>query len=171
MLTQKKLKEILHYDSNSGLFIWKIRAAKRIKPGDIAGCLFESQSKKKYIRITISGKRYFVHNLAWLYVHGHFPDNEIDHADGNGTNNKIKNLSDVVRLENGKNKRLSVNNKSGHVGVHWHCRDKRWQAYIMVNKKSLYLGTFTDKNKAIEVRKAASIKYNYHKNHGTVRPL
>ena len=89
-LTPERLRELLHYDPESGFFTWLPYVGKRgrINAGDRAGC--ETGHK---IYIGIDGGIYRAHRLAWLYVHGEWPSLVIDHIDGNPHNNNIKNLS------------------------------------------------------------------------------
>ena len=169
-LTQKYLKEIVHYDPDTGIFTRIKRTANCVHIGDIAGCVFYNGAGKKYIRIKIKCKPYKAHRLAFFYMKGYWPI-EIDHDDGNGLNNKWGNLFDVTHLNNCRNKRLSVRNKSGCSGVDWHKRIKKWQARITINYKELHLGYFLKINDAIKTRKAAEKKYGFHPNHGQVRPL
>lgn len=140
-LTQKELKELISYDSNSGVFVWikPNKNAKRVKAGDIAGGL----NARGYLKIKINNKRYFAHRLAWLYEKGHFPVNVIDHIDGNPSNNKFNNLRDVPQLENTFNrKKHNKNNKSGVVGVTLIKNSNKCVARIGINRKLINLGTY-----------------------------
>ena len=183
MLTQSILKELLHYDPVTGIFTWKYRERKWFKTyrsyrsycgkyvGKTAGASILSKEGKRYIHIMILGRDYLAHRIAWFYIYGEWPEGEIDHIDGNGENNRESNIRDVDALENGKNKRLPENNKSGRIGVGWHSRDKVWYALIKVKQKKIHLGTFKKINDAISAREAAEVKYGFHKNHGSIRPL
>ena len=77
MLTQERLKELLHYDPETGVFTWLESAGKKMN-GRIAG----THASKNYISIGVSHKRYLAHRLAWLYVYGKFPDGILDHLHG-----------------------------------------------------------------------------------------
>ena len=123
-------------------------------------------NKRGYIYIGIDGQRPQAHRLAWLYVHGEFPKNVIDHIDGNGSNNAISNLRDVTRSENQRNLKTRCESKSGFTGVSWCSARKKWAVRITNNGKYIMLGRYGDLDKAIEVRKSANIKYGYHENHG-----
>jgi len=171
MITQAELKELLHYDKDTGVFTWLVAKRKGSKVGDIAGCISQKMKCKQYIQIGVNGKYYLAHRLAWLYVYGSFPKNEIDHKDGQGMNNKFSNLREVTHLENGKNQRLMAHNKSGVTGVHWCNTYCVWRAAIEVNRKKISLGSYATIQEAAAARKSAEIKYGFHKNHGTARPL
>jgi len=94
VLTQEKLKELLAYDSETGLFKWCVRVGKRIHVGSIAGHLDEISG---YIRITVQGKIYQAHRLAWLYVHGYFPETDVGHINKVRHDNRIENLREASR--------------------------------------------------------------------------
>lgn len=162
-LTQSRLKELLHYDPLTGLFTRLIATSSSIKVGDIAG----NKNDKGYIRISVDNISYKAHRLAWLYMTGEFPENEIDHEDHIRSNNRWHNLSHVTTQENRKNISLRSNNTSGVTGVNWSKASKKWCAEINVDKVKKYLGLFLNKQDAIKARKAAEIEYCFHKNHGT----
>jgi hypothetical protein len=102
---------------------------------------------------------------------GEFPPDQVDHQDGNGSNNSWKNLRAVTHAENQKNARKSVANTSGTTGVCWNTQRNKWQSKIHLNGQWKHLGFFHDKAEAIASRKAAEVLYGYHANHGTDRPL
>jgi hypothetical protein len=112
MLSVERLREVLSYDSKTGLFRWKIKTSKKTPTtvGDIAG----GGTSGRYWRIAIDGKRYYAHRLAWLYVYGVWVK-EIDHKDLNKQNNAIDNLRDTTRSKNNANSR--VRNSLGIKGV------------------------------------------------------
>tara|TARA_R110000822_G_scaffold5655_5_gene24253 strand:- start:1129 stop:1614 length:486 start_codon:yes stop_codon:yes gene_type:complete len=116
--------------------------------------------------IEVKGKEYKAHRLIWLYVNGKFPDNHIDHIDGDPSNNRIENLRDVTRQENNKNKRKPRTNKSGHMGVCWHKASDKWRAHIKVDGVLKHLGLFNVLEDAVAARQAASVKHGFHANHG-----
>jgi hypothetical protein len=139
MLTQERLKELLDYDPETGVFVWRVsRQRNKIKAGTPAGAL----CNKGYRRIQILGKQYLAHRIAWLYVHGCWPKKQIDHIDRVKDNNGIINLRDVSAEENGWNHPKHKDNTSGYTGVHWHKRNKKWEAKIRQAGKRIYLGSF-----------------------------
>lgn len=163
ILTQSKLKKLLLYHPEIGIFTWLTNRNNMAKRGDIAGCA----GAGCYRFISVVGCRYAEHHLAWLYTHGEFPKNEIDHINGNPLDNRICNLRDVTKEENAKNKRMYKNNTSGTSGVYWNKISKKWFATIPHQSKQIYLGTFVDIDSAIKARKLAEVKYGYHENHGS----
>jgi excinuclease UvrABC ATPase subunit len=159
MLTQERLKELLHYDEETGVFTWLNSPRNNVPSGSIAGTI----DKKGYVRILYSKKLYLAHRLAWLYVHGNFPKNDIDHINGNPTDNRICNLRPVTRKQNMENKKIYKTNKSGYSGVTWHSRDKKWNVRIGHYGKRISLGYFDNLNDAIAVRiKAENNTYTHN---------
>jgi len=159
LLTQEKLKQLLDYDSDTGIFRWRVRKAQCVKIGTLAGY----KSKKGYRLIGVDGKYHYTHRLAWLYVYGEFPKNEIDHINHITDDNRISNLRSVTHSENGRNQSVQKNNTSGIMGVHkW---KKKWVAKIQVDGKYKHLGYFENIKDAKKARERAKIRYGYHPNH------
>lgn len=130
-----------------------------MQAGDFAG----SYDKNGYLRILYRGKLYMGHWLAWLYIYGKWPDNEIDHINGKAGDNRICNLRDVTRKQNMENKKVYKNSKTGYPGVSWHSRDKKWNVRIGHYGKRISLGYFDDLTEAIAVRiKAENATYTHN---------
>lgn len=161
-ITQKQLKKLLYYTPHTGTFTRLISTSNVVKVGDIAGCL----NAQKYYSIRINKKSYLCHRLAWLYIYGYFPKNQIDHINHNRGDNRICNLREVTMQENKRNSPIPSNNTSGTIGVYWHKQRQKWLASIKVNKKQLSLGIYKNKEDAIKARKHAEKIYKFHKNHG-----
>ncbi len=159
-LSQSRLKRFLKYDPITGIFTRNI-SMSQTKKGDVAGC-----KSRGYLTISIDDKLYLAHRLAWLYVNGEFPKNQIDHINHVKDDNRIDNLRDVTDQENMKNLRKRKDNTSGVNGV-WFSKQKgKWIAEIMLNKIKIHLGTFSNLTDAEISRKMAEQKYGYHKHHG-----
>lgn len=135
-LTQRRLKEILHYNPETGIFTWRVRMSTRALVGSEAGCTEEHG----YRVIRIAGKGYRAHRLAWLYVTGMWPNLEIDHKDTDHANNSWVNLREATGSQNQANTHAQCNNKVGLKGVR-KCR-KRFRATIRANGTQFHLGTF-----------------------------
>ena len=164
-LTQARLKSLLSYNPETGDFTWLVGGRRR-RLGEIAGGPRCVGSEKFYVVIGIDGKLYYAHRLAWLYIYDAWPKNGIDHVDQNSLNNRLSNLRDVTHSENHKNQKMSKNNSSGVMGVHFDNKSQKWRAQIHVNGKSIHLGLFELKADAIAARRNAEVKYGYHPNHG-----
>jgi hypothetical protein len=139
MLTQDRLKELLHYDAESGEFTWIKTNSARVKVGNKA-C---NKDCHGYFYISIDKKKYSAHRLAWLYMHGKFPENNIDHIDGNSKNNCISNLREATQNQNLFNTKIFKTNTSGYKGVHFHKGTGKWRAVASVNNYPKHLGLFS----------------------------
>ena len=168
------IREIMRYDSESGFLYWRHRkdmrkewnnrwANKKIKP---------SSPLSDTIGIMYNGHRFYIiyHRIIWCHYYGEWPNSNlvIDHINRNHYDNSITNLRLVTYAENNKNRKVPRDNNSGHQGVCWKKRYKRWEASIGVDKKNIYLGVFKNKEDAIKARKDAEIKYGFHENHGRI---
>jgi len=138
-ITQNRLRELLHYDPLTGVFTRLVKTAACVNVGDIAG----SKETEGYLRIFIDGRSYKAHVLAWLYMHGVWPDKLIDHKDTIRHHNWLTNLRPATRSENGQNMRkATARSKTGLLGVSWDKKMKQYRADIMIGKKQVRLGFF-----------------------------
>lgn len=150
MLTQLRLKQVLHYAADSGVFTWE--AGRCI--GNVAGT-----PHGPHIRIQIDGKIRYAQRLVWLYVYGYSPTGMIDHINGDGTDNRLKNLRVVTPAENAQNRRRAQSsNSTGLLGVS-RCEGK-FRSLIQINGKSKHLGVFDDPLEAHSVYLEAKRKYH-----------
>lgn len=156
VLTRDRLLEVLDYNQETGIFIWKIKLSARGAVGKKAGT-----NTYGYNAINIDGVRYFAHRLAWLYVHGYWPKQEIDHIDRNRSNNSINNLRDVSRTVNALNNSPQLINSSGVKGVTF-CKDRnQWQAQINIMGKNITLGRYQSLDEAAIAYKSANMVADY----------
>lgn len=138
MITVERLRERLHYDLATGVFTWRPASGRRPAGGTIAGSLNKISG---YWYINADNRFYLAHRLAWLYVHGVWPKNQIDHIDGNRANNCFANLRDVTHRVNLQNqRRAKQTNKTGFLGVNHH--QKTFRANICLNGKTTHIGCF-----------------------------
>ena len=177
MITQELVKELLHYDQETGIFTHKARDERHF--GSVARCNHwndrfsgakASNTKKEsgYAFISIFNKSYRAHRIAWLYVYGELPPHQIDHVNGVRDDNRIKNLRAVTNSQNGKNQKRRSTNKSGVTGA-WMSKQKgKYIAEILVNGKKHHLGTFDLLEDAAIARKEAEREFGFHENHGRV---
>lgn len=133
-VTQEQLKAIFTYDPDTGIFT---RNGKHRYP--VAGTM-----KNGYVRMSIKRKCYAAHRLAWLYVHGSFPKDTIDHINGIKTDNRIQNLREATEAENVHCRKLTKSNTSGFKGVSFSKQYGNWVAAIRHNKKTVRIGVFDD---------------------------
>lgn len=168
MITQDQLKEVLHYCPETGVFTWLQGRHKGAEAGSIR---IHTRTGKSYRTVGVFGLSYQAHRLSFLYITGAFPEDQVDHIDGNGCNNVWRNLRAVTRAENAMNRRKPVNNTSGTTGVCWFKPYEKWHARIVLDGCTKHLGYFHSKEDAITARKTAEVLCGYHENHGTERPL
>ena len=153
--TAEYLRSILHYDPATGIFTWKVSTSNRVKVGDVAGC----PEGHGYLQIRVQGRLHKAHRLAWLYVYGTWPKDQIDHINRNRSDNRIANLRDVTQKQNMQNASKYSHNTSGHPGVHWRSDRAKWWALIASDGQKHYLGCYNTIEEAVSARKAGELKY------------
>lgn len=160
MLTQERLKHLLSYDQETGVFRNRVNRG-RVRAGEISGTE-SGKPEYRYRMIQLDGKNYYGHHLAWLYVYGEFPK-EVDHKDRNGLNNAISNLRLSNRSQNAINTQVTKPCEHGYRGVHFHDkgkpRIKRYQARIGVYGRDISLGYFATAEEASLAYVEAAEKY------------
>ena len=161
MLTQERLKELLHYEPETGALTW-IVSRGRVRAGYVAG----RTSSNTYQQVCIEGKRYLSHRLAFLYMTGMIPT-EVDHKNGDPSDNRWANLRGTTRSGNSRNRRRSKNNTSGVKGVSLVKSTGRWGVTLYINGKNRNLGTYDDIELAEFIAQEAREKYHGEfANHG-----
>jgi len=151
-----KLRELLDYNPDTGIFIWKVNPCKNKKAGIEAGSIATG-----YRTIKVLKKRYQAHRLAWLYVYGEMPLKLIDHINGNPLDNRIVNLREATNYENSQNiYKPQTNNTSGFLGITYMPKKKKWRAKITVEGKRLSLGYYKTPEDAHKAYIEAKRKYH-----------
>jgi hypothetical protein len=142
-ITAERLRELLHYDPETGIFTWLTRATvSRRWNTRYVGTTAGSVDCHGYIAIKLIGQLNRAHRLAWLYMTGEWPSNDIDHINGNRADNRLENLRPATRSQNNANSRTQSRNTSGLKGVHKQSRGYTWAARIKINGSQHYLGNF-----------------------------
>lgn len=137
-MKQDELKKHLLYNPLTGIFTRKVSSGG-ILAGEIAGGL----DPQGYHVITVNGKKYGAHRLAWLYMHSYFPPEHTDHINGVRNDNRICNLRVASHAENLQNQiKPRADNTSGFLGVSLHKPSARWRATIRINGKTTHLGYY-----------------------------
>lgn len=153
-LTQARLKELFCYDEQTGHFM-SLKRRGRVP----AGYVSRARDGKGRVSISIDNYEYRVHRLAWFYTFGRWPK-EIDHINGDPSDNRLCNLREATRLQQMANLKKPITNKSGKKGVSWHKKGRKWQVHIKVNGVNLYLGLFEDLEAAHAAYRNAAIENN-----------
>lgn len=148
-LSQERLKAIVEYDPETGIFT-RLTNAGGARVGDVCGYT----GKNGYRYMAVGGDEYLTHRLAWLYVHGEWPQ-VIDHINRDKLDNRIVNLRSVEQRINAQNCNVRVDNTSGHRGVYWHKPTANWTAMVFHYGKTISLGYFATKEAAIAARLVA----------------
>jgi hypothetical protein len=172
------------YDTMTGALIWKWRPRDMFKSdlawtginkrytGKRAGHTHTCTVGKKYVQVWFCGRLHYAHRIVWVMHNGPIPDGmQIDHVDGDGTNNRIENLRLVTPTENKRNMRKPKTNTSGYVGVTYDKRAKRYVAMVGHKDGTTYLGQAGTAEGAFALRQAYNAANGFHPNHGTDRPL
>ena len=130
-------RSVLAYDPSTGKFTWLVKSSTHVEAGRIAGGI----DGNGYILIKFQERAYKAHRLAWLFTHGGWPEGEIDHINGDRTDNRLANLRVVTREQNQANAKRRRDNRSGFKGVRLY-KPGRWQARIVSGGRMKSLGYF-----------------------------
>jgi len=151
-LARDALRELLDYDPETGVFKWRKtgRGRKRVEAG--------AARRDGRVVIRINKKLYLRSRLAFLWMTGEWPGDrlEVDHIDGDPTNDRWDNLRLATSSQNKHNRRARKESRSGLKGAIWHERDQSWAARIMVDGRNLALGTFKTPEEAHQAYCAAA---------------
>lgn len=155
-LTQKRIKELLDYNPETGLLTWKVNRRGSAKAGDV----IKSVNGEGYVQLTIDSKQYLAHRVIWLWNYGYFPENQVDHINRIKVDNRLCNLREVSRSCNNYNSCVSTRNRTGVKGV---SVDKHgYQASIMIGGRQSHIKTVHDFTEAVAHRLAAEQCLGYN---------
>lgn len=153
ILTQERLQDLLIYDEATGVFTNRVTRNPRAKIGEPAGFV----NQDGYIIIGVDKKKLYAHRVVWLYVFGRGPEEEIDHINRDRKDNRLVNLREATRLVNAQNTGKHAKNTSGHKGVTFHAKLKKWQVQMRANNKTFYVGQYELLCDAVRARSIAEI--------------
>lgn len=129
--TREIILALLSYDPLTGVFTWRVNRRGHVKAGDVAG----HTRPDGYVYVTIDGKRLYAHRLAYFIMTGTWPEDEIDHVNGDPSYNAWANLRAAFCVENRRNSRTKSNSRSGLKGIVYHKPTNKWHARITVDRK------------------------------------
>jgi hypothetical protein len=156
-LTAERLRALLSYDARTGVLTRIVRTSNRCRVGDTAGSL----TFYGYLSVCVDGKDHFAHRLAWLYMTGEWPRGNIDHIDGDKTNNRWSNLRDVDQAVNMQNLRAAhKDSTTGLLGVSYCKERRRWYARIYARGHRASLGGFSSAEDASAAYQAAKKRHH-----------
>ena len=168
------LRQLLDYDPGTGTLRWKYRPLefcastaewKRWNKQFAGRAAFVTVTGPGYHRGTVRGVCIFAHRVVWALVYGEWPDGEIDHIDGDRSNNRIANLRAVRSADNNRNRSIPNTNSSGAMGIR-RTRANRWRASIVIDGKSIHLGIYNEFRDAQIAREAAQKALGFAPGHG-----
>jgi len=160
LISHEKLVEIMHYSPETGVFTRR----KKVNQMPVeAG----STDKQGYRRIHLIGKVYRAHRLAWFYAYGEWPMAEIDHINGDRSDNRISNLRPCTHQQNNHNQPIRKNNRSGVKGVHFNRKAGKWHGQVCLNYRIHHVGLFDELEAAANaVRAKRDELHGRFANHG-----
>lgn len=179
--TPETLRQLLRYEPETGLLFWRERSADMFRDAPRqtakAACkgfntrygnreAFTSIGSHGYKEGAVNGHGLLAHRVIWAIHAGEWPVDEIDHVNGIRVDNRWVNLRSVDRSQNCKNVSIRSDNSSGVVGVDYYGSRGLWRARITSGGVAKTIGYFGSKSCAVEARRAAEVKYGFHKNHG-----
>lgn len=156
-ITGSFLERKLRYNPDTGDFIKIDKSWGRQKTGDKLGCISKHNG---YVYLTLGAYHILAHRLAWIYMTGKWPVEHIDHINSIRHDNNWNNLREATNAQNLWGSRLQIRNSSGKKGVMWSKTHQRWDVFIGVNKRSIYLGRFKELEKAIKAREEGEKRYH-----------
>lgn len=169
-ITPELCRQLLRYEPETGKLYWLSRSLYSWTVAFAGKEAFTSVDNHGYRRGAILQVFFKAHRVIWAMNYNHWPDGEIDHIDGDRTNNRLANLRCVTTSQNQKNAKHSRRNStSGVTGVYWNAADQRWRAQIGVDGEKLTLGSHLSLKDATAARRAAEIKYGFDPSHGKRR--
>lgn len=154
MTELETVREYLDYSPDTGRFTWKKPSSPKSHVGANAG---SQKSKNGYWQLTLKGKYYYVHRLAWFHFYGELPTKMIDHVNGDKGDNRIMNLRLASLSENLANVGAKRDNTSGAKNVHWCNSKKRWIVKVKRNGKTHHAGTFREYAAAVNAAETARL--------------
>ena len=154
-ITSERLRAIYAYDPETGFFNLRKKRGNR-KVSQAAG----TTSGPGYRSITIEGKKYLAHRLAWHYVFGAWPEGQLDHMNAVKDDNRIANLRIATMSQNKLNAPIAKTNTSGVKNVNWNRRLQKWHARVRIDGKRVHLGLFESMEAAADAYAAAAKKHH-----------
>jgi hypothetical protein len=138
-LSHERLLELFNYDPETGVL--QRRSGKKT-----------GWNQNGYVMLSIDSKKYLAHRVIWFYVHGNWPENDIDHINQVKNDNRIANLREVYKSQN-------MRNQARFRGYHLHKGSGLWRAQYALYNKVYHIGLFKTESEAREayLSKVASL--------------
>jgi hypothetical protein len=158
-MDQIRLMYLMHYDQDTGVFT-RLTSNRRDRIGVTPG----ARNTNGHVQIRVDGVLHMAHRLAWLYVHGSFPQKQLDHINGDKTDNRISNLRHCSNKKNAENRKMSPRNTSGYRGVSFDKTRGKFKAYIGHEMRAIHIGLFAAvEDAAVAAKGARDELFTHHK--------
>ena len=153
-VTQDQLKALLDYDPDTGAFTWRYRPDRPKRWNTRYAGTRAGQISNGYTYIQVNGKpAHYGARLAWLYMTGEWPPVQIDHVNGNRSDDRFANLRLATNSQNNTNRVAQRNNSTGVRGVDYPAAAALWRARLMVGGVYYDAGYFRSLDEAVAARK------------------
>lgn len=176
--SKEELDKLLRYEPKTGLLFWRKRTEDMFTDGGHSAAhtcakwnsRFAGREALTKVNIgyrcgRLNYQYVLAHRVIWKMMTGADPI-EVDHIDGDRSNNRWTNFREVTSSGNNRNSSRRSDNTSGVVGVFWNKQRGKWMAITALHGKQQYLGLFTSFDEAVAARKAAEVEHGFHPNHG-----
>lgn len=160
MIDAATLKTFVAYNPDTGEFVRLKGTGKGAKLGTVT--LGSVDTSTGYRRVCVGGRQYYAHRLAWLYMSGVWPEDQIDHINHDRADNRFCNLRPANNAQNNQRSAARADSDTGVLGVCWHKRAGKYMAQIQHLGKTVYLGLHSSLESAIEARRTAEVRYHSH---------
>lgn len=175
------LRRLIDYDPATGELIWKPRVPSDFSPsskgGQASACkrfndrwagqpALNSVTERGYRAGNLNMVHTKAHRVAFALANGRWPEREIDHINGDTSDNRACNLREVSHAINGRNQRRRTTSKTGKMGVYLYRKTMRWGAVVNGDAGRVFLGYHDTFDQARLAREAAEARLGYHSNHG-----
>ena len=155
LISHERLLHLVTYDPEMGFFRWNFQVGSHGVKDAIAGGL----DNRGYWALRLDGKAYQAHRLAWFYMTGKWPKDQIDHANLRRSDNRLENLRECDNSQNNANRKAQSNNTLGTKGVHFNKSLKKFRAQIKVRGKRIHIGLFDSLEQAATAYSEAAAEH------------
>jgi hypothetical protein len=156
LLSFNEANSLLRYDPETGLLFWRINRRRR-RAGAVAGSIAPTNGRPV---ITINARNYLQHRVAWLLFHGKWPSKFIDHINSDIRDNRISNLREANKVQNGGNRKPQTRKGLGNLKGASLTAKGKWRSSIKINGKTKNLGDYLTELEAHQAYcRAASVAF------------
>lgn len=171
------VQRALDYDPQIGNFTWKQRPASDFatkRAASIFKTHFEGKPALTCIGVNgyqegrLKGVGITGHRVAFVLMTGEWPSDQVDHINGNRSDNRWCNLRSASQAVNSRNMAMPSRNTSGRIGIHFDSKRKKWVAQGRAEGRHYNLGRFETMEAAVTARMCFEAEFGFHPNHGRI---